>query len=60
MKVCQSCYSEIHTKDGVNRCKQCRKLKADERRRVAKAQREAMESIGLVRVRGALGGVYYE
>lgn len=59
-KVCSRCGDEIATKDGDNLCQKCednptRKVK---RRRV---NRDAiMESLGLVKVRGAMGGTYWE
>jgi hypothetical protein len=67
MKVCQICECEIDTKDGDNKCFTCENqtaIKAKARRKEAatrrKLHREVMESLGLVRVRGALGGVYFE
>lgn len=66
MKVCEICGDEIYTRDGENRCKNCdenenpKPVEKKRRKRNRSAMHEAMESIGLVRVRGALGGVYYE
>lgn len=70
MKVCQYCGDEIATPDGVNDCLSCRRAKrgkgyftkkqADDRRRQRAAIDEAMKSIGLTKVRGALGGTYWE
>jgi uncharacterized Zn finger protein (UPF0148 family) len=66
MKVCELCGDEIFTKDGENRCPTCEvhddpKPKEKKRRRNnRKAMDELMDSLGLVKVRGALGGVYYE
>lgn len=61
MKVCEVCNEEIGTKDGDNRCKECKKKASAARRRAAaRARHAAMVSCGLTRVRGALGGVYYE
>lgn len=62
MKVCEVCEAEIYTLDGENRCPACEKsAKQRARRRAnAAARRDLMESCGLVRVRGALGGTYYE
>ncbi len=72
MKVCEICENEIQTRDGDNRCPSCdhtdtgapargdTRDKKKKRREAARARREVMESLGLVRVRGALGGVYYE
>jgi uncharacterized Zn finger protein (UPF0148 family) len=66
MKVCGNCGKEIATKDGENFCEPCdraetvrqrRNLRARERRR----EREAvLRSLGLVKVKGALGGTYWE
>ena len=53
MKVCKKCGNEIATKDGVNTCGKCKKQPY----RVSKTD---LEALGLVRVKGALGGVYYE
>lgn len=62
MKFCELCGTEIDVKDGENRCAQCehkskRNAKARANRR---ARHDVLTSLGLVRVRGALGGVYYE
>jgi predicted Fe-S protein YdhL (DUF1289 family) len=60
MKVCSKCGAEFDGLDGQNTCDGCKK-KSKER---AKMQRKARESIlrdlGLVKVRGAMGGVYWE
>jgi len=60
MKVCESCGVEIDGRDGENRCQTCddgRKAK----RRLARKEREAiLRSCGLVKVRGACGGTYWE
>ena len=60
MKVCEKCGDEIATRDGDNRCRQCE----DGKKRAAKARRQAhdaaMRACGLVKVRGAMGGTYYE
>lgn len=61
MKVCEKCGVEIFTKDGDNRCRDC-----DEGRHKAKAKAnrqardEVMRSLGLKKVKGALGGTYWE
>lgn len=65
MKVCESCGNEIDTKDGENKCGACereiRNTRQRARRRANRAAMQAvMESCGLVKVRGALGGIYYE
>jgi DNA-directed RNA polymerase subunit RPC12/RpoP len=62
MKVCELCGIEIATKDGDNRCTECEHkvhLKAKKKAQ-RKANDDAMRSLGLVKVRGALGGVYWE
>jgi hypothetical protein len=56
MKTCETCEREQ---------KQCAECERKERRRVAakrrrQATRDVYASLGMVRVRGALGGVYYE
>lgn len=59
MKVCSKCGDEISGGDGVNSCPRCKVKKAD-RAKVRKQRDEMMRSLGLVKVRGALGGVYWE
>lgn len=61
MKVCEKCGEEIGTKDGDNRCTRCedgRKPKTSTANR--KAREDILRSCGLTKVRGALGGVYWE
>lgn len=69
MKVCETCGDEIYTKDGENRCETCeRELEnqvayARKRRQAAanrRARDEAMRSLELTKVRGAMGGTYWE
>lgn len=69
MKVCAKCGEEISTRDGENLCNACESndiadVKRAERNRKARERRRAihdiMDSLGLKRVRGAMGGVYYE
>ena len=66
MKVCENCGVEIGGKDGENFCQVCeeaetKRQKANQRRRAnRKAREEVMESLGLVKVRGNLGGTYWE
>lgn len=67
MKFCEVCLAEIDgAKDGENRCPECKEietLKKHKRRMASVRNRERHElltSLGLKRVRGALGGVYYE
>ena len=67
MKVCTICGDEINTLDGDNCCSQCDEDILDARkptiRDKAKGRREkesALRSLGLVKVRGNLGGTYWE
>jgi uncharacterized Zn finger protein (UPF0148 family) len=61
MKVCEMCGIEIATRDGDNRCPNCEKERKRARARANRKAREyALESCGLVKVRGALGGTYWE
>lgn len=64
MKVCARCGEEIATKEGENTCPGGCKRKPDGKYRPAKLRRKERESIlsdlGLVKVRGALGGTYWE
>lgn len=54
MKFCRKCGEELSTRDGENVCpKGCKLTKS-------KARHQVMIDMGLVRVRGAMGGVYYE
>ena len=59
MKVCNKCGEEIYTKDGENQCNKChgKKKKAALRR---KEREDILRSLGLVKVRGAMGGTYWE
>jgi len=67
MKVCENCGNEIYTKDGEGLCRRCEDAEGDKKllakyRRTSKrkAREEAMRSLGLVKVRGAMGGTYWE
>jgi len=66
MKFCEICNTEIATPDGENRCAACEnaetnsKEKRSRRNRQRRERHEILISLGLRRVRGALGGVYYE
>lgn len=70
MKFCESCGTEIDTRDGDNKCNSCEfneALSKDARKtlktkaRIQRRERhDALKSLGLTRVRGACGGVYYE
>lgn len=64
MKVCNRCGKEIFTKDGENTCPGgCKRGKKGRYRKTALTRKERdsiMSDLGLKRVRGALGGTYYE
>jgi len=65
MKFCNRCGEEIDGKDGENHCPSCEEDIANSRRNTRakanrKAREEALRSLGLVKVRGALGGTYWE
>jgi uncharacterized membrane protein YvbJ len=62
MKVCEKCGEENSGRDGENLCLACRRGKT-KRVDAARKRRErdaVMRSLGLVKVRGALGGTYWE
>jgi uncharacterized Zn finger protein (UPF0148 family) len=63
-KVCAICGEEIGTKDGENVCRTCEDNTSKAKRAKARANRKARESVlrdcGLVKVRGAMGGTYWE
>jgi NMD protein affecting ribosome stability and mRNA decay len=65
MKFCQRCGEEIATKDGDNLCQACDEAKETRmtkfRARLKRmAREELLRDCGLVKVRGALGGVYWD
>ena len=68
MKVCEKCGEEIATPDGDNLCPTCDADDADrlskanraERNRIRRERDQAYRDCGMVKVRGALGGTYYE
>ncbi len=66
MKFCEVCGCEIGTRDGDNRCSSCDEIEAASKAKRAKANkaRRERESVlrdcGLVKVRGAMGGTYWE
>jgi hypothetical protein len=67
MKMCENCSAEIGTRDGDSLCEVCdraegdKNLLAKQRRKInRKAREDALKSCGLVKVRGALGGTYWE
>lgn len=64
MKVCEVCGKEIDGKDGDNFCVACdwaEDSKKRIRRMALRRERDlVMRSLGMVKVRGALGGTYWE
>lgn len=61
MKVCAKCGVEIDGLDGDNLCRDCASGRKRAKRRARRRERDSiMESLGLVKVTGALGGVYWE
>ena len=66
MKVCENCGAEIGGRDGDNYCEVCDNAETDQelvkqRRKLRRREREALlRSCGLVKVKGALGGTYWE
>ena len=65
MKVCEKCCDEIATPDGDNLCPTCdadRLSKAEraERNRLRRERDQVYRDCGMTKVRGALGGTYYE
>ena len=68
MKVCETCGSDIDgARDAETECRGCedagtaKRAKARAKARAARKAREDMlRSCGLVKVRGALGGTYWE
>lgn len=68
VKVCEICGDEISTPDGDNRCRECEELdseiQAKVKRRAANRRRReraaVVRDLGLVKVRGSLGGTYWE
>jgi uncharacterized Zn finger protein (UPF0148 family) len=64
MKFCETCGNEITTKDGDNQCADCEgKEKTHVRgkaRALKRSREQAMRDMGLVKVRGTMGGVYWE
>jgi uncharacterized Zn finger protein (UPF0148 family) len=62
MKVCEKCGEEIYTLDGDNICADCenKKKKNAKRNAARKAREDAIRSCGLVKVKGAMGGTYWE
>ncbi len=65
MKVCERCGDEIATRDGENLCAACERYEdAEPKRRARRIRRherdDTMRSLGLTKVRGAMGGTYWE
>ncbi len=62
MKVCKKCGIEISTKDGENTCVSCNEFVDHIPGRAwdKKEREQALRDCGLVKVRGAMGGVYWE
>ena len=62
MKVCNICGTEIDgNKDGDNKCQACKIKPFVKGRKRARSQiDELMRDLGLVKVRGACGGTYWE
>jgi uncharacterized Zn finger protein (UPF0148 family) len=62
MKVCEDCGTEICTKDGENKCPSCdSKERKSKKAKLRRQEREQMmRDCGLVKVKGALGGTYWE
>ena len=62
MKVCPTCNNEIDTTDKDNKRAACDsgKRPPKKKRRTRKQMDDLMASLGMTRVRGAMGGTYYE
>lgn len=65
MKVCQNCGEEIGGRDGDNYCANCNDASLQDKRKARarsnrKARESIMRSLGLTKVRGAMGGTYWE
>ena len=62
MKVCEDCGCEIDTMDGDNKCRICdNKVRKSAKARANRKEKDSiMRSLGLVKVKGALGGTYWE
>jgi uncharacterized Zn finger protein (UPF0148 family) len=64
MKACVKCGQEAYTKEGDNTCSSCKKAatpaQKEKRKRDKQAREDIMRSLGLVKVRGAMGGTYWE
>ena len=60
MKFCNRCGEEISTKDGDNYCADCVTHPVRKTKQLKSEREEALRSLGLIKVRGALGGTYWE
>jgi hypothetical protein len=61
MKVCAECGIEIATRDGDNLCRECEDGTRKAKRKAKRRERDLlMRSLGLNKVKGAMGGTYYE
>lgn len=65
MKVCESCGTEISTKDGENLCTKCESLEGTayqriSRKRIKQEREDCYRSLGLIKCKGAMGGVWWE
>ena len=67
MKVCANCGSEDIGGDGETLCYTCEEAEDNQRKRQNQRRRmrtrdriAVLRSLGMVRVRGVLGGVYWE
>lgn len=64
MKACVKCGQEAYTREGDNTCSNCKKASTPEQKQKRKRDRQEREdtlrSLGLIKVRGAMGGVYWE
>jgi uncharacterized Zn finger protein (UPF0148 family) len=58
MKVCNRCGEEIFTRDGENTCLRCERDPVRKVKRARQARDQVLRDLGLVKVRGALGGTY--
>lgn len=63
MKVCEICGNEVSTKDGENQCRSCEDAPVTTQKKRSRKRRqtdELLKSFGLTKVKGAMGGVYWE
>ena len=60
MKVCEKCGIEISTRDGDNTCQRCEDKPRPKAKRARNERDAIMRDMGLTKVKGALGGTYWE